>query len=153
MSRCRMFYPPTQPIQFIPPSRKSPFPAIIGDKACNSFKTAHHPEGALEEEKETNDEWNKLPDISDDEDRALQPQSIFDDAKCLQAAIISTMKSNLTNRIIQILNFAVSPMYKLAIRDRLQYDDRTLPPIPHEVDDVWIKRRAADQPLREQTYQ
>uniref|UniRef100_A0A915JL77 Uncharacterized protein n=1 Tax=Romanomermis culicivorax TaxID=13658 RepID=A0A915JL77_ROMCU len=44
-------------------------------------------------------------------------------------------------------------MYKLAIRDRLQYDDPALPPIPHEVDDVWIERIAAGQPLRERTYQ
>uniref|UniRef100_A0A915IQY7 Uncharacterized protein n=1 Tax=Romanomermis culicivorax TaxID=13658 RepID=A0A915IQY7_ROMCU len=35
------------------------------------------------------------------------------------------MKSNLTDRIIELLNFPVSPMYKLAIRDHLQYDDLT----------------------------
>uniref|UniRef100_A0A915HTY5 Uncharacterized protein n=1 Tax=Romanomermis culicivorax TaxID=13658 RepID=A0A915HTY5_ROMCU len=63
------------------------------------------------------------------------------------------MKSNLTDRIIELLNFPVSLMYKLAIRDPLQYDDPALPPIPHEVDDVWIEPVAADQPLHEQTYQ
>uniref|UniRef100_A0A915IY32 Uncharacterized protein n=1 Tax=Romanomermis culicivorax TaxID=13658 RepID=A0A915IY32_ROMCU len=59
------------------------------------------------------------------------------------------MKSNLTNRIIELLNFPVLPMYKLAIRDHLQYNDPTLPRIPHEVDDVWIERVAVDQPLHE----
>uniref|UniRef100_A0A915I6B6 Uncharacterized protein n=1 Tax=Romanomermis culicivorax TaxID=13658 RepID=A0A915I6B6_ROMCU len=45
-------------------------------------------------------------------------------------------------------------MYKLAIRDCLQYEtDTALPPIQHKVDDVWIQRVAANQPLGEQTYQ
>uniref|UniRef100_A0A915J1H9 Uncharacterized protein n=1 Tax=Romanomermis culicivorax TaxID=13658 RepID=A0A915J1H9_ROMCU len=45
-------------------------------------------------------------------------------------------------------------MYKLAIRDRLQYEtDPALPPIPQEVDDVWMDSIATDQPLRDQTYQ
>uniref|UniRef100_A0A915J505 Uncharacterized protein n=1 Tax=Romanomermis culicivorax TaxID=13658 RepID=A0A915J505_ROMCU len=98
-------------------------------------------------------EWNKSLDVSDDEDPALQLRSIFDDTKCLQAAVTSAMKSNLIDRIIELLNFPVSPMYKLAIRDRLQYDDPLLPPILHEVEDMWIECIAADQPLRERTYQ
>uniref|UniRef100_A0A915KR17 Uncharacterized protein n=1 Tax=Romanomermis culicivorax TaxID=13658 RepID=A0A915KR17_ROMCU len=103
--------------------------------------------------KKQKNEWNKSPDVSDDKDPALQLRSILDDAKRLQAAITSAMKSNLTNQIIELLNFPVLPMYKLAIRDRLQYDDPALPPIPHKNDDVWIERVATDQPLREQTYQ
>uniref|UniRef100_A0A915J5X6 Uncharacterized protein n=1 Tax=Romanomermis culicivorax TaxID=13658 RepID=A0A915J5X6_ROMCU len=47
----------------------------------------------------------------------------------------------------------VSPLYKVAIWDCHQYDDPPLPPIPQEVDDVWIERIAVDQPLRERTYQ
>uniref|UniRef100_A0A915KR08 Ribosome biogenesis protein NOP53 n=1 Tax=Romanomermis culicivorax TaxID=13658 RepID=A0A915KR08_ROMCU len=45
--------------------------------------------------KKQKDEWNKSVDISDDEDSALQPRSILDDRKRLQAAITSAMKSNL----------------------------------------------------------
>uniref|UniRef100_A0A915KN59 Uncharacterized protein n=1 Tax=Romanomermis culicivorax TaxID=13658 RepID=A0A915KN59_ROMCU len=60
------------------------------------------------------------------------------------------MKSNLSDRLIELLNFPVSPMYKLAIRDHLQYEtDPALPPILHEVDDVWIEHVTADQPLCE----
>uniref|UniRef100_A0A915I7P1 Uncharacterized protein n=1 Tax=Romanomermis culicivorax TaxID=13658 RepID=A0A915I7P1_ROMCU len=103
--------------------------------------------------KRQKDEGNKSPDVSDEENPALQPRSILDDPKCLQVAVTSAMKSNLTDRIIKLLNFLVSPMYKLAIPDRLQYDEPMLPPIPHEVDDVWIERLTADQPLRKQTYQ
>uniref|UniRef100_A0A915L2W8 Uncharacterized protein n=1 Tax=Romanomermis culicivorax TaxID=13658 RepID=A0A915L2W8_ROMCU len=51
------------------------------------------------------------------------------------------MKSGLTDRLIKLLNFPVSPMYKLAIRDCIQFNlDPALPPIPQEVDDVWIGR-------------
>uniref|UniRef100_A0A915HMB5 Uncharacterized protein n=1 Tax=Romanomermis culicivorax TaxID=13658 RepID=A0A915HMB5_ROMCU len=55
--------------------------------------------------KKQKDEWNKSPDVSDDEDPALR--SIFDDPKHLQAAVTSAMKSNLTDRIIELLNFPV----------------------------------------------
>uniref|UniRef100_A0A915ICF4 Uncharacterized protein n=1 Tax=Romanomermis culicivorax TaxID=13658 RepID=A0A915ICF4_ROMCU len=34
----------------------------------------------------------------------------------------------------------------------MQYDDPALPLLHHEVDNVWIERIAADQPLRERTY-
>uniref|UniRef100_A0A915J9N7 Uncharacterized protein n=1 Tax=Romanomermis culicivorax TaxID=13658 RepID=A0A915J9N7_ROMCU len=111
------------------------------------------PKVPKKKKKKQRDEWNKSPDVSDDEDLALQLRSVFDDPKCLQAAVTTAMKSNLTNQIIELLNFPVSPMYKLAIRDRLQYDDPVLPPIPHEVDDVWIERVATYQPLHKQTYQ
>uniref|UniRef100_A0A915KXN8 Uncharacterized protein n=1 Tax=Romanomermis culicivorax TaxID=13658 RepID=A0A915KXN8_ROMCU len=64
------------------------------------------------------------------------------------------MKSRLTDRLIELLNFPVSPMYKLAICNRLIYkSDPALPLIPHEVDDVWIESVAANQLLRDQTYQ
>uniref|UniRef100_A0A915JAD6 Uncharacterized protein n=1 Tax=Romanomermis culicivorax TaxID=13658 RepID=A0A915JAD6_ROMCU len=62
------------------------------------------------------------------------------------------MKSNLTHRLINLLNFPVSPIYKLAIRDRMPYSDPNLPPLSHEVEDLWTERVAADQPLCERTY-
>uniref|UniRef100_A0A915IX78 Uncharacterized protein n=1 Tax=Romanomermis culicivorax TaxID=13658 RepID=A0A915IX78_ROMCU len=53
--------------------------------------------------------------------------------KCLQADITSAMKGRLMDRLIELLNFLVSPMYKLAIHDHIQFDpDLALPPIPHE---------------------
>uniref|UniRef100_A0A915I7X5 Uncharacterized protein n=1 Tax=Romanomermis culicivorax TaxID=13658 RepID=A0A915I7X5_ROMCU len=57
------------------------------------------------------------------------------------------MKSNLTDRIIELLNFPVSLIYKLDIRHRMQYEDPALPLLSHEVDDVWIERVAANQQL------
>uniref|UniRef100_A0A915HDL6 Uncharacterized protein n=1 Tax=Romanomermis culicivorax TaxID=13658 RepID=A0A915HDL6_ROMCU len=65
--------------------------------------------------KKQKDEWNKSPDVSDDEDLALQPRSVFDNPKRLQAAVTLATKSNLTDWIIELLNFPVSLMYKLAI--------------------------------------
>uniref|UniRef100_A0A915J2D8 Uncharacterized protein n=1 Tax=Romanomermis culicivorax TaxID=13658 RepID=A0A915J2D8_ROMCU len=48
----------------------------------------------------------------------------------------------------------VTPTYKLAIRNRIQFEpDPALPPISHEVDDVWIDRITTDQLLRNRTYQ
>uniref|UniRef100_A0A915HQ77 Uncharacterized protein n=1 Tax=Romanomermis culicivorax TaxID=13658 RepID=A0A915HQ77_ROMCU len=104
--------------------------------------------------KKQKDKWNKSPDVSDDEDLALQPQSLFDDPKCLQAALTWAMKSRITDHLIELLNFLVSPLYKLAIRNGLQYEtDPALPPIRHKVDDVWINRLATHQLLRDRTYQ
>uniref|UniRef100_A0A915L8B0 Uncharacterized protein n=1 Tax=Romanomermis culicivorax TaxID=13658 RepID=A0A915L8B0_ROMCU len=71
--------------------------------------------------KKQKDEWNKSPDVSDNEDPALQPRSIFDDRKGLEAAVTSAMKSNLMDQLIKLLNFLVSPMYKFSLRDCLQY--------------------------------
>uniref|UniRef100_A0A915KV93 Uncharacterized protein n=1 Tax=Romanomermis culicivorax TaxID=13658 RepID=A0A915KV93_ROMCU len=79
---------------------------------------------------------------------------MFNDPKRLQPAVTSAMKSNLTDRLIELLNFPVSPMYRLVIPDRLQYEtDPMLPPIPQEVDDMWIECVAANQLFRDQTYQ
>uniref|UniRef100_A0A915JH48 Uncharacterized protein n=1 Tax=Romanomermis culicivorax TaxID=13658 RepID=A0A915JH48_ROMCU len=100
--------------------------------------------------KKQKDKWIKSPEVSDNEDPAIQPQSLFDDLKHLQAAATSAMKSGVTDWLIELLNFPVSPMYKLAIRDCLQYEtDPTLPSIPHEVDNVLISCIAADQPLHD----
>uniref|UniRef100_A0A915I9P1 Uncharacterized protein n=1 Tax=Romanomermis culicivorax TaxID=13658 RepID=A0A915I9P1_ROMCU len=57
--------------------------------------------------KKQKDEWNKLPEMSDDEDPSLQPKSIFDDPKRLQAAVTSAMKGGLTHQLIELLNFPV----------------------------------------------
>uniref|UniRef100_A0A915JEC4 Uncharacterized protein n=1 Tax=Romanomermis culicivorax TaxID=13658 RepID=A0A915JEC4_ROMCU len=108
----------------------------------------------LKKKKKQKDEWNKSPKVSDDKDPSLQPRSMFDNPKCLQAALTSAMKSELTHRLLELLNFLVLRMYKLAIHDRLQFEtDPALPSIPHDVEDVWIEGVAADQPLRDSTYQ
>uniref|UniRef100_A0A915JF04 Ribosome biogenesis protein NOP53 n=1 Tax=Romanomermis culicivorax TaxID=13658 RepID=A0A915JF04_ROMCU len=60
--------------------------------------------------KKQKDEWKKSLDISDDEDPALQPQSLFNDPKRLQAAVTSAMKSRLMDRFIKLLNFLVTPL-------------------------------------------
>uniref|UniRef100_A0A915J238 Uncharacterized protein n=1 Tax=Romanomermis culicivorax TaxID=13658 RepID=A0A915J238_ROMCU len=106
------------------------------------------PKVPKKKKKKQKDERNKSPDVSEDKDQALQPGLIFDDPKRLQADVTSAMKSNLMDRLIELLNFSVWFMYKLAIHDRLQYQTNpALPPIPHEVDDVWIEHVPADQPF------
>uniref|UniRef100_A0A915HSU7 Uncharacterized protein n=1 Tax=Romanomermis culicivorax TaxID=13658 RepID=A0A915HSU7_ROMCU len=103
------------------------------------------PKVPKKKKKKQKDEFNKSPDISDDKDPALQPRSMFNDPKRHQAAVTSAMKRGLTDWLIKLLNFRVSPLYKLAIWDCLQYKtDPALPPIPHEVDNKWIKRVAID---------
>uniref|UniRef100_A0A915HIH9 Uncharacterized protein n=1 Tax=Romanomermis culicivorax TaxID=13658 RepID=A0A915HIH9_ROMCU len=77
------------------------------------------PKVRKKKKKKQKDEWNKLPEVSDDEDPSLQPKSIFDDPRRLQAAITSAMKSGLIHRLIKLLGFPVLPIYKLAIRDRI----------------------------------
>uniref|UniRef100_A0A915IBZ0 Uncharacterized protein n=1 Tax=Romanomermis culicivorax TaxID=13658 RepID=A0A915IBZ0_ROMCU len=104
--------------------------------------------------KKQKDKWNKSPDVPDNEDPALQPQSLFDDRTGLQAAITSAMKGRLPDRLIELLNFPVLPTYKLAISDPLIYEtDPALSLIPHEVDDMWIECITANQPLPNRTYQ
>uniref|UniRef100_A0A915HGI1 Uncharacterized protein n=1 Tax=Romanomermis culicivorax TaxID=13658 RepID=A0A915HGI1_ROMCU len=94
------------------------------------------PKVPKKKKKKQKDDWNKSLDVSDEEDPSLQPHSLFDDPTRLQAAITSAMKSRLTDRLIELLNFLVSPTYKLAMGDHLIYEtDPTLPLIPHEVDD------------------
>uniref|UniRef100_A0A915I6E7 Uncharacterized protein n=1 Tax=Romanomermis culicivorax TaxID=13658 RepID=A0A915I6E7_ROMCU len=112
------------------------------------------PKARKRKKKKQKDEWNKSLEVSDDEDPSLQPKSLFDDPKCLQAAITSAMKGGLTDRLIELLNFGVLLRYKLAMHDHIQFDsDPALPLIPHGVDDVWMDRIPADQPLCHQTYQ
>uniref|UniRef100_A0A915IVT4 Uncharacterized protein n=1 Tax=Romanomermis culicivorax TaxID=13658 RepID=A0A915IVT4_ROMCU len=50
------------------------------------------PKVPKKKKKKQKDEWNKLPDVSDDEDPALKPRWILDDPKRLQAAVTSAMK-------------------------------------------------------------
>uniref|UniRef100_A0A915K0G5 Uncharacterized protein n=1 Tax=Romanomermis culicivorax TaxID=13658 RepID=A0A915K0G5_ROMCU len=90
------------------------------------------PKVPKKKKKKQKDEWNKSLEVSDDKDPAIQPRSLVDDPKRPQAAITSAMKSGLTDRLNESLNFLVSPMYKLAIRDCIQFDpDPALPPICH----------------------
>uniref|UniRef100_A0A915IKA9 Uncharacterized protein n=1 Tax=Romanomermis culicivorax TaxID=13658 RepID=A0A915IKA9_ROMCU len=112
------------------------------------------PKVPKKKKKKQKDEWNKSPEVSDEEDPSLQPKSIFDNLKCLQAAVTLAMKSEITHWLMKLLNFPVSPIYKLAICNRIEFQtDPQLPPIPHKVDDVWIEHVAADQPLCHMTYQ
>uniref|UniRef100_A0A915HRJ1 Uncharacterized protein n=1 Tax=Romanomermis culicivorax TaxID=13658 RepID=A0A915HRJ1_ROMCU len=106
---------------------------------------------ALKKKKKKKDEWNKSPEVSDDEDPSLQPELLYYDAKCLQAAVASAMKSSLTHRPIELLGFPVSPIYELAIHDHIAFEND--PPLPTEVDDVWMEHIAAHQTLHDCTYQ
>uniref|UniRef100_A0A915JAN0 Uncharacterized protein n=1 Tax=Romanomermis culicivorax TaxID=13658 RepID=A0A915JAN0_ROMCU len=45
--------------------------------------------------KKQKDKWNKSPDVSNDEDPVLEPKKVYDNPKCLQAAVASAMKSGL----------------------------------------------------------
>uniref|UniRef100_A0A915L768 Uncharacterized protein n=1 Tax=Romanomermis culicivorax TaxID=13658 RepID=A0A915L768_ROMCU len=103
-SHCQMFYPLAPPINSVKVLTGTTHPKLLTTLKVPKKK-----------KKKQKDEWNKSTDVSDDEDQALQPQSIFNDPKSLQAAVTSAMKSNLTEWIIELLNFPVSPMYKLAI--------------------------------------
>uniref|UniRef100_A0A915LBD5 Uncharacterized protein n=1 Tax=Romanomermis culicivorax TaxID=13658 RepID=A0A915LBD5_ROMCU len=58
------------------------------------------------------------------------------------------MKSRLPEQVIELLNFPVPPMYKLAIRDRLQFKtDQALPLIPHKVGGDWFQCLTTCMPL------
>uniref|UniRef100_A0A915JGT4 Uncharacterized protein n=1 Tax=Romanomermis culicivorax TaxID=13658 RepID=A0A915JGT4_ROMCU len=100
--------------------------------------------------KKQKNEWHKSPEVSNHEDPSLQPKSLYNDPKCLQAAVTSAMKSRLTHRLIKLLGFPNSPIYKLAIWDRIEFEKD--PQIPHKVDNVWIECVAPNQPLHDRTY-
>uniref|UniRef100_A0A915J1P1 Uncharacterized protein n=1 Tax=Romanomermis culicivorax TaxID=13658 RepID=A0A915J1P1_ROMCU len=53
------------------------------------------PKVSKKKKKKQKDEWNKSPEVSDDEDPFLKPRSMFDNPGRLQAAITSAMKSRL----------------------------------------------------------
>uniref|UniRef100_A0A915IT40 Uncharacterized protein n=1 Tax=Romanomermis culicivorax TaxID=13658 RepID=A0A915IT40_ROMCU len=111
------------------------------------------PKVPKKKKKKQKDECNKSPEVSDNNDPSLQTKSLFDDLKRLQAAVTSAMKSELTHQLIKLLNFPVSPIYKLAIHDHIEFE--TNPPmllIPHKVDNIWIERVPTDQPISDQTY-
>uniref|UniRef100_A0A915IHV8 Uncharacterized protein n=1 Tax=Romanomermis culicivorax TaxID=13658 RepID=A0A915IHV8_ROMCU len=143
---------------FVPEVYNAPIvvsPRLVGCRRnrppCRDLLTAPK---VLKKKKKQKDEWNKSLEVSEDEDPALQPRSLLDDPKRLLAAVTSAMKSGLTDRLIELLNFLISPMYKLAIRNHIQFHPYpALPLIPHEVDDMWIKRVPANQMLRDPTYQ
>uniref|UniRef100_A0A915IIE9 Uncharacterized protein n=1 Tax=Romanomermis culicivorax TaxID=13658 RepID=A0A915IIE9_ROMCU len=60
------------------------------------------------------------------------------------------MKSCLTHRLIELLGFPISPIYKLAICNHIEFGNN--PPLPTKVGDVWFEHVAADQPLCNRTY-
>uniref|UniRef100_A0A915K4Q7 Uncharacterized protein n=1 Tax=Romanomermis culicivorax TaxID=13658 RepID=A0A915K4Q7_ROMCU len=92
------------------------------------------PKMPKKKKKKQKEEWNKSPDISNDEDPSLQLKKLYDDATHLQAAIASAMKNGLTHRLIELLEFPVSPIYKLAVHDHLAFENN--PPLPRDVNDV-----------------
>uniref|UniRef100_A0A915K0F0 Uncharacterized protein n=1 Tax=Romanomermis culicivorax TaxID=13658 RepID=A0A915K0F0_ROMCU len=68
-SRCQMFYPPISRIECIPLYRKSPFPRLC---KTNLTRTTHPklltaPKVPKKKKKKQKDEWNKSPDVSNDE--------------------------------------------------------------------------------------
>uniref|UniRef100_A0A915JH22 Uncharacterized protein n=1 Tax=Romanomermis culicivorax TaxID=13658 RepID=A0A915JH22_ROMCU len=119
-------------------------------KHTNHMKLLTTPKAPKKKKKKQKEEWNKSPNISDDEDPSLQPMKIYDNPKCLQAAVVSAMKSGLMHCLIELLGFPLSPIYKLAIRNCLDFLNDT--PLSTDVNDIWIKGVAADQPLRDCTY-
>uniref|UniRef100_A0A915I0R0 Uncharacterized protein n=1 Tax=Romanomermis culicivorax TaxID=13658 RepID=A0A915I0R0_ROMCU len=63
------------------------------------------PKAPKKKKKKQKDEWNKSPEVSDDEDPALQPRLLFDDPKHLQAAITSAVKSRLMDPLSNCSTF------------------------------------------------
>uniref|UniRef100_A0A915IG44 Uncharacterized protein n=1 Tax=Romanomermis culicivorax TaxID=13658 RepID=A0A915IG44_ROMCU len=57
----------------------------------DTSQASHPPPESAQRQK---DEWNKSLDVSDEEDPALQPRSMFNDPKRLQAVVTSAMKSS-----------------------------------------------------------
>uniref|UniRef100_A0A915HZH5 Uncharacterized protein n=1 Tax=Romanomermis culicivorax TaxID=13658 RepID=A0A915HZH5_ROMCU len=99
----------------------------------------------LKKKKKQKDEWDKSPEVSNDEDPLLQPKKVYDVSKRLHAAIASAMKSHLMHRINDLLGFPVSLIYKLEVVACLNSIKDWL--IPSEVDDVWVECMAPNQPL------
>uniref|UniRef100_A0A915IIQ5 Uncharacterized protein n=1 Tax=Romanomermis culicivorax TaxID=13658 RepID=A0A915IIQ5_ROMCU len=109
------------------------------------------PEVPKKKEKKQKDEWNKSPDVSDDEDPSLQPKKLYDDATCLQAVVASAIKSSLMHQLMELLGFPLSPIYKLTVCDCLAFEND--PRLPTDVHDIWTEHVAADQPLHNCNYQ
>uniref|UniRef100_A0A915JW03 Uncharacterized protein n=1 Tax=Romanomermis culicivorax TaxID=13658 RepID=A0A915JW03_ROMCU len=121
-------------------------PQTIG--VYNTPQASHCIETAKKKRKEQKDEWNKFGEVSDDEDPLLQPKSLFNDPKRPQAAVTWAIKGGPTDRLIKLLNFPVSPRYKSAIHDRIQFQtDWALPPISHQVDGDWFRRLTTCMPF------
>uniref|UniRef100_A0A915KLY7 Uncharacterized protein n=1 Tax=Romanomermis culicivorax TaxID=13658 RepID=A0A915KLY7_ROMCU len=75
-------------------------------------ETSNGSESAEEEKKKQKDEWNKSPDVSDDKDPLLQPKKLYDNPKRLQAVLALAMKSSVMHRLIELLIFSLSLIYK-----------------------------------------
>uniref|UniRef100_A0A915KYQ8 Uncharacterized protein n=1 Tax=Romanomermis culicivorax TaxID=13658 RepID=A0A915KYQ8_ROMCU len=107
-------------------------------------KTPHHLESAKEKQKSKKTvgiNRQRFPMTKN----PLFNQKLYDNAKCLQAAVASAMKSGFTHQLIELLGFPVFPIYKLAAWDSLDFENDML--LPTNVDDVCIEGVAADQPL------
>uniref|UniRef100_A0A915I028 Uncharacterized protein n=1 Tax=Romanomermis culicivorax TaxID=13658 RepID=A0A915I028_ROMCU len=105
------------------------------------------PKKKMEKQK---DEWNKSPDVSDDEDPWLQSKKVYKNLKRLQAAIASAIKSGIMHHLTDLLSFPLSPIYKLEVHTHIDAVNDLL--LPTDVNDFWIECVAPDQPLGNCTY-
>uniref|UniRef100_A0A915J0S0 Uncharacterized protein n=1 Tax=Romanomermis culicivorax TaxID=13658 RepID=A0A915J0S0_ROMCU len=108
------------------------------------------PKTPKKKKKKQIDEWNKSPDVSDDEDPSLQPKKAYKIPKCVPAALASAMKSSLMQCLTDLFGFPMSLIYKLEVHPPM--DTVNNPPLPTNIDDVWIECMARDQPLCHHTY-
>uniref|UniRef100_A0A915IL59 Uncharacterized protein n=1 Tax=Romanomermis culicivorax TaxID=13658 RepID=A0A915IL59_ROMCU len=83
--------------------------------------------------------------IHDDEDPSLLTKKVYDDPKCLQAAITSAMKSGLMTCLNDLLCFLLSPIYKLEVRAHLDAKNDLLQTTI--VDSSWLNKLTVTMPL------
>uniref|UniRef100_A0A915IHL1 Uncharacterized protein n=1 Tax=Romanomermis culicivorax TaxID=13658 RepID=A0A915IHL1_ROMCU len=118
-------------------TRPNGFPGHRKTHLHDSSKTFDHPENT----KKQKDEWDKLPDISDNEDPSLKPRKVYKDPKRLQAAVPWAMKSSLMHCLTNLLSFPLSTIYKLEVRAYI--DAVHNPPLTTEVDGRWLQQLTA----------
>uniref|UniRef100_A0A915JVT1 Uncharacterized protein n=1 Tax=Romanomermis culicivorax TaxID=13658 RepID=A0A915JVT1_ROMCU len=98
--------------------------------------------------KKQKEQWNKLPDVFDDEDSSLKSKKVYEDPKRLQAAIASAMKNSLMQRLTNLLSFHMSLIYKLELRTPIEAINAPLLLADvHEVDGCWQQQLMATTPL------
>uniref|UniRef100_A0A915JZV6 Uncharacterized protein n=1 Tax=Romanomermis culicivorax TaxID=13658 RepID=A0A915JZV6_ROMCU len=103
------------------------------------------PKTPKKKKKKQKNERNQSTTLSKDQDLSLLLKKVYDDPKRLQAAITSDMKRGLMTCINNLLDFPVSPIYKLEVHARLVAENHL--PVPTDVDNVWIEHLVLDQLL------
>uniref|UniRef100_A0A915IXL6 Uncharacterized protein n=1 Tax=Romanomermis culicivorax TaxID=13658 RepID=A0A915IXL6_ROMCU len=66
------------------------------------------PKMPKKKQKKQKDKWNQSPKVSYDEDPSVLPRNMYNDPKCLQAAVASAMKSSLMLGPKELLGIPVS---------------------------------------------